>query len=345
MNASLLKDAPSMAQALPFANRIFVGQIDVGRFLPRRARASFRYAPDDGGNMLVDTHLHIIDQSRISYPWVAGEPKLNRDFSYAEYAHEALRAGISDVLHMEVDAAESDMAAETEFVREVSRQPGNLIRGVIANCRPENTDFPSYLERCIADPFVKGFRRCLHVVPDDRSQSPIFRANIGRLEGTARPFDLVVRPHQIRIAAALVDATPGVQFVLDHCGGADIKAGAEHPWREDIADLARRPNVAAKISGVVAYAESETWNAETLRPWIEHVIGCFGWDRVVWGSDWPVCMLGGGLLHWVAATFALTRGCSLDEREKLFWRNADRIWGLGLVERRNPSPRRAPRRS
>ena len=86
----------------------------------------------------------------------------------------------------------------------------------------------------------------------------------------------------------------------------------------------------AKISGIVAYADSGTWSAATLRPYMEHVIDCFGWNRVVWGSDWPVCTLGGGLLAWVAATHAVLSGCSNDERDALFWKNADRVWKLGL---------------
>jgi predicted TIM-barrel fold metal-dependent hydrolase len=85
----------------------------------------------------------------------------------------------------------------------------------------------------------------------------------------------------------------------------------------------------AKISGVVAYADPESWTAETLRPYVEHTIESFGWDRVVWGSDWPVCTLGGGLSTWVAATHALLSGASAEERTKLLSGNARRIWGLG----------------
>ena len=86
--------------------------------------------------VLVDTHLHLIDQSRLGYPWLAGEPALNRDFPYAEYARDALRAGITDVLHMEVDVAPAEVASEIEFVREHSQKPGNLLRGAISACRP-----------------------------------------------------------------------------------------------------------------------------------------------------------------------------------------------------------------
>jgi predicted TIM-barrel fold metal-dependent hydrolase len=79
---------------------------------------------------------------------------------------------------------------------------------------------------------------------------------------------------------------------------------------------------------VVAYADPDTWTVETLRPFVEHSIASFGWDRVIWGSDWPVCTLGGGLATWVAATHALTSGCGDDERARLYQRNAKRFWNV-----------------
>ncbi|HEV2897206.1 MAG TPA: amidohydrolase [Pseudaminobacter sp.] len=278
--------------------------------------------------MIIDTHLHIVDQSALRYPWLAGAPALNRDFFYEEYAREAKRGGISAALHMEVDVAPDDIEAETSYVAGKAREPGSLLRGAIVACRPEEAGFVDYLERMRETPFVKGFRRVLHVVPDDVSEGALFRENIRRLAGTGLTFDLCVLPHQIPKAIALVETAPDVQFVLDHCGVPDIKAGAEHPWREHMNEIAKRPNVVGKISGVVAYADAESWTVETLRPYVEHTIEVFGWDRVVWGSDWPVCTLGGGLSTWLAATHALIAGASAEEKAKLLSGNARRVWGL-----------------
>ena len=184
------------------------------------------------------------------------------------------------------------------------------MRGAISSCRPEDDGFPAFLERQLANPFVKGFRRVLHVVPDEVSEQATFRDNLRRLAGAGRPFDLCVRPDQIDKAIALADLAPGVQFVLDHCGVPAIKDRAEHPWREKIAEIAQRPNVAVKISGVVAYADPAAWTVDDIRPYVEHAIASFGWDRVVWGSDWPVCTLTASLSIWMAATHAITLGCS-----------------------------------
>jgi predicted TIM-barrel fold metal-dependent hydrolase len=277
---------------------------------------------------IIDTHLHLIYRDRMSYPWLARVAALDRDARYERYAEEARRCGVTDALHVEVDVAEPDIEVETRNVEDLALEGATLIRGAISACRPENPDFPAFLEQALANPFVKGFRRVLHVAPDDVSERPTFRENLGRLAGAGRPFDLCVRPDQLDRAIALVDACPDVLFVLDHCGAPAIRERKTHSWRERIAELARRPNVSAKISGVVAYADPKTWVLDDLRPYVEHVIARFGWDRVVWGSDWPVCTLAASLSVWLAASHALAHGASADEREKLFAANARRLWRL-----------------
>ncbi len=278
--------------------------------------------------MLFDTHLHVVDRKALRYPWLDGAGALNRDSLYEDYAREARRCGITDTLHMEVDVAAEDIEAETANVHALANRSGSLIRGAIASCRPEEDGFAAYLERVLADPFIKGFRRVLHVVPDDLSEVPLFRENLKRLAGTRLTFDLCVLPHQIEKAIALTDLNPGIQFILDHCGVPAVKDGLSEVWKTGIGEIARRQNVTVKISGVVAYADPDSWTIETLRPFVEHSIASFGWDRVVWGSDWPVCTLGGGLATWVAAIHALTSGCSADERARLYSGNARRIWTM-----------------
>ncbi len=278
--------------------------------------------------MIIDTHLHVIDRTALHYPWLAGVPALDRDFPYETYRREAERVGIAQALHMEVDVDPADIDAETRYVAGLEKRPESLIVGAIAACRPEDPGFDATLAAAKADPLVKGLRRVLHVMPDELSEAPAFRANIARLAGSGLTFDFCVLPRQIGRAAALADLAPGATFVLDHCGVPDIRSGDAAAWRAAITDIARRPNVTAKISGVVAYADPADWTVATLRPYVEHTIESFGWDRVVWGSDWPVCTLGGGLSAWVAATHALLEGVSADERAALLSGNAKRLWRL-----------------
>lgn len=275
--------------------------------------------------MIIDTHLHLIYRERLSYPWLTNVPALDADFTYERYAREAHRLGIGAVLHMEVDVAETDIERETDFVGDLARAEKSLLVGAIASCRPEQAGFADYLERVRGKGIVRGFRRVLHVVPDDVSEGHLFRENIKRLAGTGLTFDLCVLPHQIAKAIALTDLAPDVPFILDHCGVPDIKGGGFEAWEGPLAEIARRPNVTVKLSGLPAYG-AEDWTLEDLKPYFAHVVETFGFDRMVWGSDWPVCTLGGGLSTWMGATQALLSGVSLGDKEKVFSANARNLW-------------------
>src|SRR5690606_5061705 len=116
--------------------------------------------------VIVDTHLHLIDKAALSYPWLSGAPALDRDFSQQDYAAEARRAGIEAALYMEVDVDPAGIGAELSHVEGLARAPASLLRGAIVSCRPEEKGFANWLETVRGNPFVKGFRRVLHVVPD-----------------------------------------------------------------------------------------------------------------------------------------------------------------------------------
>lgn len=274
---------------------------------------------------IVDTHCHLIDRARLRYPWLASVPALDRDFPDTLYRPQAAAAGITDIVHMEVDVAETDLEAEVAWVGGLAPP----LAGIVAGCRPERRDFPAHLERLASDLRVKGVRRVLHTQPDALSTTPPFAANVRRLAREGLSFDLCVQARQLPIAAALVRACPDVQFVLDHCGGPEVAAGALDPWRGDLLALAELPNVACKLSGIVAYADPARWTVDDLRPFAEHVLRAFGPERVIWGSDWPVCTLSATLAQWMAATQALLAGASQSERQSILGGNAAQLYGLG----------------
>ncbi len=273
---------------------------------------------------IVDTHCHLIYRDRLRYPWLADVPALNHDFTLDDYLPQARAAGITDILHMEVDVAEADLAAEAAFTARMGRG----VVGTIAGCRPEGEGFAAYAERVSQDARVRGFRRVLHTQHDDLATTALFEANLRRLSRTGLTFDFCVLPRQIPTALKLARACPEVQFVLDHCGVPNVKDGEMTPWRENVRAIAALPNVACKLSGIVAYADPAGWNVAHLRPYAEHVLACFGWDRVVWGSDWPVCTLTADLGRWMAATQALLAGASDADRARVFGLNALRIYRL-----------------
>jgi predicted TIM-barrel fold metal-dependent hydrolase len=172
-------------------------------------------------------------------------------------------------------------------------------------------------------------------VPDDVSQTELFRRNLRRLAPAGYTFDLCVLARQLPLAIDLARACPDVPMVLNHCGVPNVAQQEFSPWREDIRALAAMPNVSCKVSGVIAYGDATRWPdgdidsvAADLRPFVEHAIGCFGWTRVVWGSDFPVCNLTRGLPVWRAVTDRLLEGCSDAELDALAHGNAMRLYRL-----------------
>lgn len=278
--------------------------------------------------MLFDTHVHLIERQRLSYPWLSDVPALDRDATHADYLRQCRQLGITQSLHMEVDVAADDMENESLYIKELMDSPGSTLAGAIAACRPENEDFPAYFERQIERPWIKGFRRVLHVVDDQVSKEPRFRKHVGMLSTSGHVFDICARADQLPGIVDLIDACPDVQFVLDHCGVPDVKNAALDPWRDSICNIAKRPNVVGKVSGVVAYGDGHDWTLDDIRPFVEHTVEAFGPDRVVWGSDSPVCTLGGPLASWVAATRQLFSEVSKEDRVAFYSGNARRIWNV-----------------
>ena len=271
---------------------------------------------------IIDTHLHLIYPDRFSYPWISDDHKLAGHWTMESYLKQARPLGIEAALHMEVDVAEADIEDETRYVLHLDG-----IAGAIAACRPEHADFPAQLERLAAMSGVRGLRRILHEVPDEVSQTALFAENLRRLPAYGLSFDLCVRHDQLPIGEALVRRCPDVTFILDHCGAQDIAIDQPGPWRDNIKSLSLLPNLNAKVSGIMAYA-GPGWTLDQLRPYVEHIVDCFGWDRVVWGSDHPVVTLGGTLTDWVDTTRQIIAGASNSEQTRLLNANAKRIYRL-----------------
>ncbi len=273
---------------------------------------------------LVDTHQHLWDTRRFPYSWCAGIPALNRSFLIRDYLAAAEGAGIAKTVFMECDVDEPHALDEARHIQELSEEYP-LIAGIVAGARPERADFPRQLDALLDLPKLRGIRRVLHVAPDTTSQSEMFAENVRSLGPHGLTFDLCVLARQLPLAISLVEKCPGVRFVLDHCGNPDVKAGVSEPWLTNIRRMAGFPNVVCKISGLVVHA-GQGWSVDYLRPWVDHVVASFGWDRVLWGGDWPVCTLVATLKQWVAATEALFASATEADRTGCFSANAERIY-------------------
>ena len=218
---------------------------------------------------IIDTHQHLIYPDQWPYSWTGGIPQLaGKAFRYADYQQAIVGMGIAKTIFMETSPDDPHFHAETKFVYELAAQPGSMIAGVIANCRPEEKGgFERYLES-IRHAKLVGLRRILHVVPDELSRQPQFAENVRHAGKLGLTFDLCFLARQLPIALELVRKCPEVQFILDHCGVPDVAAQAPDPWRSYISVLAALPNVACKISGVLAYTAPGKTTSAAVRPFV-----------------------------------------------------------------------------
>jgi predicted TIM-barrel fold metal-dependent hydrolase len=272
---------------------------------------------------LIDTHQHLWDLSKHGHAWAAGIPLLNRSFLPSDY--EAASGGAVDrAVFVECDADDADVEREAKWACAL----GGRTAAVVAGCRPETNGFEAYLDR-IAHPRLRGVRRVLHTQPDDRSASSLFVKNVASLGARKLTFDLCVLARQLPAALQLVRACAGTSFVLDHCGVPDVKGAALDPWRDDLRAIARESNVVAcKASGLVAYADASKELLPQIKPFFDHALECFGPARLMFGGDWPVCLLGCELSTWIEIATQLVGEWSPGDRAAFFSGNASKVYRL-----------------
>ena len=229
---------------------------------------------------------------------------------------------------METGVDDSDYKKEAKFIKSIMDQPDSNIKGLILSIRPEEeTGFDEWLEETIAMN-VAGYRRILHVMPDELSQTAVFRNNVKKIGAAGKPFDICYLPTQLKIAAEFAKECDQMDLVLNHCGVPPIASGEIDEWGKDIKSLSELSNVTCKLSGLMAYCAPGTSSYETIKPYVDHVLECFGPDRMVWGSDYPVVNAAKGIQEWLKVTNQILGNLSSDEATKIASANAERIYNI-----------------
>ena len=280
---------------------------------------------------IVDAHVHLWNPARERIPWLDGVPALNRPFGPAEYREQTDGVAVAAFVYVEIDIAPAYALAEAREAEAYAAAEPRL-RGIVASAPLEDGDrVRPFLEALVAvGPRVKGVRRLLQGEADPAfCLRPGFVRGVELLAEFGLSFDLGVvhtpLPEPIQLSRRLL----GVRFVLDHIGKPDIKGGRLDPWRDHISALAALPNVACKVSGLVTEADHARWTAADLAPYVGHVLGAFGPDRVLFGSDWPVATMASPYPRWVRTLDDLTADLPEAARRKLWVENARRVYRLG----------------
>ena len=289
------------------------------------------YGKEENMIPLLDTHMHLVYRDKASYGWTKDIPSLAEDnFTLENYKALTEGLGVGGALFMEAGVDDADYQNETHFVHSLSKNSNSGLNGIIASIRPENDEgFESWLNKTI-EMGVVGYRRILHVMPDDTSQSITFRNNVNKIGKLDKTFDICYLSTQLSIALDFARACENTKLVLNHCGVPSIAENALDPWRADMEALSKMPNVTCKLSGLMAYCAPGTSSLETIQPCVDHVLNCFGPQRMVWGSDWPVVNLGKDLPEWISVTRQILSKLSEDEATSIANKNAQLIYKVNL---------------
>lgn len=278
---------------------------------------------------VLDSHHHLWDTNALDYALFRSVGALNRPFLLGDYDAEAAAVGVSQAICVEAASAGADGRRETEWLlREIDHSP--RVAALIAWAPlelPELDTHLAWLSILRGKPIV-GVRRSFEFEPSDfpLRQSVIAGARTAGENNLV--VDLVMFSESLAATVMLVDACPGTEFVLDHLGKPPIREGKRRPWWDLIYELAQRPNVSAKLSGLATECDHASWTRDQIAPYLEHALDCFGPERLLYGSDWPVVNLAGGHRRWLAAVASLLAGIPASERSAIFSGNARRVYRL-----------------
>ncbi|RWP38734.1 amidohydrolase family protein [Mesorhizobium sp.] len=294
---------------------------------------------------IIDAHHHLWDLGLGRHPWLAttaGERgglgelgKLRRNYLPEDYLRDASRHNIVATVHVEAGWAGDDCVAETRWLETLGKSQGVAARYVV-HVPLANRQAPALVEAQAAFERVVGVRDILSWDPDPGRRfaahdgimnDPAWRAGLALLAGHRLVFDLMVFPRQLAGAAHLAAAYPNQLFVLNHCGSPiNRDADGMRAWREALRLLSESDNVAIKISDLVAY--DHDWTLDSLKPVVMHCIDCFGTQRAMFGSDFPVAGLHASFDAVYDSFKAIAGELSADEQTALFFDNARRIYRL-----------------
>ncbi|BCM88245.1 hypothetical protein IAD21_00072 [Abditibacteriota bacterium] len=275
---------------------------------------------------MIDAHHHFWRYSTDEYGWIGDDmDRLRRDFLPNDLKQEIDTAGITGVVSVQARQIIEETRALLEFA-----DKNDWILGTVGWVPLASPEIESVLDELAGAKKLKAVR---HVVQDEADgflDAPAFNAGIARLANTGLVYDVLIFERQLVEAIRFVDRHPNQVFVLDHIAKPRIKDGLFEPWKTHIHELAQRDNVFCKVSGMVTEADWKVWTPESLKPYFETVLEAFGPSRLMFGSDWPVCLVACEYARWARIVREWATPLSSDEQDDLFENVARRVYRLNL---------------
>ncbi len=284
---------------------------------------------------IVDAHFHIWDLYRFRLPWLnrAG-PLLNRSYTRRDYLEAIAGLNVTKSVYVEVSVTPEQHEAEARAAIALCLSHQGPFRAAVIGGTPGNPEFRSYITAFRDSHSVRGVRCSF---PAEQQRDAKFLDDLKLLGDLRISFDLLLGPELLEQAAETVAACPNVRFVLDHCGNASpawfgVNASANTPrrsrWEAGIIALAQNSNVYCKISGVAEAGPATEGTIEQIAPIVEHCFQHFGPERVMFASNWPVCLKSITIKQWMEMLKQITASRSQEFQRKLFADNAERWYRL-----------------
>lgn len=275
--------------------------------------------------MIIDSHHHFWNYDPVEYGWIDDSMQLIRTNFLPENLAKTIREARIDGV-VSVQARQS--IEETDWLLAMAHQ-NKFMKGVVGWLPLVQHDIEAYLEKYSGENLLKGVRHVVQGEPDpDFILRSDFNRGISLLKKYALVYDILIVERQLPNTIRFVDQHPGQAFVLDHIAKPLIGCNELSPWKENIQELARRENVSCKISGMVTEADFNRWAPSQLQPYFEIVLEAFGPDRLLFGSDWPVCLVATSYKNWADLVRKNISAFSETEQAKIMGENAERVYQL-----------------
>jgi L-fuconolactonase len=279
---------------------------------------------------IVDTHLHLWDTGKLKYPWLDDIPLLNRPHLLEDYRQACSPLNVEKMVFMQSECVQAQYRDEVEWITELATQHDERIKGIISWAPMEKgaAVIPA-LDVLKENKLIKGIRRIIQFEEDmDFCIKPDFIKGIKLLPEYGYTFDICIDYRHTKNTIRFVEQCPDVKFVLDHIGKPNVKGRVLDPWRAEIKTLSGFPNVACKVSSLATEADHRNWTFEDIRPYAEHIFECFGFDRTIYASDWPVSSQAATIPVCVDTIEKIVSCASRAELKKLFHDNAESFYGV-----------------
>ena len=295
---------------------------------------------------IIDSHLHFWDMSKFKIPEIESYERLKRNFSLSDAGEAVINLNVEKIVYMEVNLIQEQKYSEAEYISRICGQDDNPICAAFIGGNPLSYSFRDYAALFKGSKYVKGARHVLHP-PEVRKGYCLEREfvdNVRFLGELGLRFCICIRPSELGDAVKLAELCPETTFILDHCGngvaaiingsigeeeyGIDIFKHDRDQWMRDIERLAKRENVVCKISGLLFKTDPASITPEFFAPAINHCLDAFGADRVMFGSNWPVCTLAASYETWVEVLLEVVKSRSDEFKRKLFYDNVKSFYEL-----------------